>query len=58
MKERKIVILFIVDGIKRIGQRIDLIKDTINNGFIDLVNKDVEIYVNTKDELKRIITRR
>jgi len=55
MKERKIVILFIVDGIKRIGQRIDLIKDTINNGFIDLVNKDVEIYVNTKDELKRIV---
>ena len=30
----------------------NLIKDTINNGFIDLVNKDVEIYVNTKDELK------
>ena len=52
-KERKIVILFIVEGIKKINQRINLIKNTLNERFLDLIDKDIEIYVNTRDNLVR-----
>lgn len=56
LRERKIIILFIVDGIVRINQRISLIKSTINSHFIDCFSQDIELYVNTPDELLNTIT--
>lgn len=50
-RERRIVVLFIVDGIVRINQRINLIKDTINKHFIDCFAYDIELYINTADKL-------
>lgn len=50
-RERKIVILFIVDGIVKINQRINLIKDTINKHFIDCFENEIELYINTADKL-------
>lgn len=58
LRERKIVVLFIVDGIVRINQRISLIKNTIYSNFVDCFDKDIEIYVNTPDELVDTITDR
>ncbi len=51
LRERKIVVLFIVDGIVRINQRISLIKNTIYSNFVDCFDKDIEIFVNTPEEL-------
>ena len=50
-RERRIVILFIVDGIVKITQRINLIKETVNKHFIDCFSNDIELYINTADKL-------
>ena len=54
-RERRIVILFIVDGIAKITQRINLIKDTVNKHFIDCFANDIELYINTSDKLMEFI---
>ena len=57
-RERKIVILFIVEGVASIEKRISLIKDTINAHFIDCFSKDIDMYVNTPDKLIESIKER
>lgn len=56
--ERKIVVLFIVDGIVRINQRISLIKNSINTNFMDCFNYGIEMYINTPDLLINAIQNR
>ena len=50
-RERRVVILFIVDGIVKVNQRLALIKDTVNKNFIDCFNYGIELYINTPDKL-------
>jgi len=54
-KERKIIVLFIVDGIAYIDQRINLIKKTILDQLDDLVSLDMEFYFNTPENLLKIL---
>lgn len=55
LRERKIYVLFIVDGIVRINQRISLIKNTINSHFIDCFSQEIELFIDTPDKLIDII---
>lgn len=57
MKEHKIIVFFIIEGVNpdQIGARKDLIKRTIYEEVYDLLDKDMEIYVDTKDHLLDIV---
>jgi len=57
-REKRIIVLFIVDGTERIQQRIDLVKFTIYERLLDVLDSDFEIYVGTKDELLHILKKR
>lgn len=57
-REKRIVVLFIVDGTERIQQRIDLVKFTIYERLLDVLDSEFEIYVGTKDELLHILKKR
>ncbi len=58
LRERQIYVLFIVDGIVRINQRISMIKNTLYSNFVDCFDKEIEIFVNTPGELMDTITDR
>ena len=53
--QNKIVVLFIIEGTSKIKERIDLIKYTINETLIDMIDDNFEIYIDTKDNLLNII---
>lgn len=57
-RERRIIILFIVEGVVKIKQRISLIKNSVNTNFMDCFNSDIEMYINTPDELLKDINER
>ncbi|WCF11742.1 replication-relaxation family protein (plasmid) [Paenibacillus thiaminolyticus] len=50
-REKRIVVLFIVDGTTKIKERIDLIKYTIYERLLDVLDTDFEVYVGTSDSL-------
>lgn len=53
--ERKIVVLFVIEGTTKIDSRIDLVKHTINEGLLDKMDSNFEIYVDTKDNLLKML---
>ncbi|WCK57743.1 replication-relaxation family protein (plasmid) [Aneurinibacillus sp. Ricciae_BoGa-3] len=54
-KERKIVVLFICDGTARTQERADLVRYTIYERIIDIMDADFEIYIGTKEELLTLL---
>lgn len=54
-KEKKIVMLFIVDGIAVVDQRINLIKKTLIDEMGDCFKDGFEVLVGTMDEMKKTI---
>lgn len=54
-KEKKIVVLFIIDGTNNVEKRKDLIRHTIANNILDLVTGDFDIYIGTPEELLKLI---
>lgn len=57
-KEKKIIVLFIVDGIVRVNQRINAIKKTLYERLDDLINDDIEFYIQTPDKLIEIVNKK
>lgn len=49
--ERKIIVLFILENVTNISDRIDLIKTTIYEEILDLLGPNFDIYVGAKDTL-------
>lgn len=54
-KKKPMKILFICGGVKNKEKRIAMIKKTISMNFIDLVETDFDIYVDSHEELLKII---
>lgn len=54
-KKKPMKILFICGGVKNKEKRIAMIKKTISMNFIDLVETDFDIYVDSHDELLKVI---
>lgn len=54
-RERRIVVLFIVDGTERLQERIDLIKFTIYERLLDVLDSEFEIFVGTSEELLELM---
>lgn len=54
-KEKKIIVLFICENTNRLEERINLIKYTIFEQIIDIIDSDLEIYVGTKDQLLSLL---
>lgn len=57
-REKKIVVLFIVDGTEMLQKRIDLIKHTIYERLLETMDSEFEIYVGTSDQLLNLLERR
>ena len=57
-REKRIIVLFIVDGTHRLKERIDLVKFTIFDRLLDVLNHEFEIYVGTQDELINLLKKR
>lgn len=57
-REKKIVVLFIVDGTERLQQRIDLVKYTIYERLLDVLDSEFEIYVGTSEQLLSLMGKR
>lgn len=57
-REKRIVVLFIVDGTTRIKERIDLVKYTIYERLLDVLDADFEIYVGTSEDLHSLMKNR
>lgn len=57
-REKRIVVLFIVEGTSRIKERIDLVKYTIYERLLDVLDSDFEIYVGTSEDLLSLMKNR
>lgn len=57
-KENKIIVLFIVDGIVRVNQRIHAIKKTLHDRLDDLISEEIEFYIQTPDKLIEIVNKK
>ncbi|MFF2531569.1 replication-relaxation family protein [Brevibacillus sp. NPDC058079] len=57
-REKRIVVLFIVEGTSRIKERIDLIKYTIYERLLDVLDSEFEIYVGTSADLRSLLSNR
>lgn len=53
--DKKVVILFICNNKGRINERIDLIKHSINENFIDCLKGNIELYVGVSEKLISVI---
>ena len=53
--EKKIVVLFIIEGTNRKEARIDLVRHTINEGLLDKMDSNFEIYVDTKENILKML---
>lgn len=51
--ERKIIVLFICNGVKQVDKRINLVKRTIYNAIIDKITDNFEVIVGSHDGLIR-----
>lgn len=56
-KDKKLVMIFIVDGVANVDQRVSLIKKTIFNELIDCMKDGFEVLVGPKDEMLEAIQR-
>lgn len=57
-REKRIVVLFIVDGTDRIKERISTIKYTIYERLLDVLDAEFEVYVGTSEELLSLLKNR
>lgn len=57
-RERRVVVLFIVDGTERLEERIDLIKFTIYERLLDVLDSEFEIFVGTSEQLLLLMEER
>lgn len=53
--ERKIVMLFVIEGVTKIEERINLVKHTIADSFMDAIDSGFDVYVNTSENLLKMI---
>lgn len=56
--EKKIVVLFIIEGTDKKEARIDLVKHTINEGILDKMDSNFEIFVDTKENILKMLQER
>jgi|GEM_PF-5401142 len=54
-KERKIIVLFILNNSEKIQERKDLIRYTITERILDLIDDNFEIYIGTQEEILNVI---
>jgi hypothetical protein len=57
-REKKIVVLFIVDGTEKLQQRINLVKHTIYERLLDSLDSEFEIYIGTSEQLLSLLEKR
>ncbi|WPS85475.1 replication-relaxation family protein (plasmid) [Brevibacillus halotolerans] len=57
-REKRIVVLFIIDGTTKIKERTDLIKYTIYERLLDVLDAEFEIYVGTSKDLLYLLKNR
>jgi hypothetical protein len=57
-REKRIVVFFIVDGTTKVKERIDLIKYTIYERLLDVLDAEFEIYVGSSDDLLSLMKNR
>lgn len=53
--ERKIIVLFIIENTPNIEKRKDLVRYSIYEEILDLVGKDFDIYVGSKEEILNLL---
>jgi len=53
--DRKIVMLFVIEGVTKVTERINLVKHTIADGFMDAIDSGIDIYVDTKENLLKMM---
>lgn len=58
LKERRIVVLFIVEGVKNVEERKNLIKNSIMHQISDIINIEFEFYINTPDKLIETVSKK
>lgn len=57
-REKRIVVLFIVEGTHHTQSRIDLVKYTIYERLLDVLDSEFEIYVGTSEDLLNLLKKR
>jgi hypothetical protein len=55
-KEKKIILLFICEGTSRLKERVDLVKYTIFERLIDVMDSDFEVYVGSKEQILKLLS--
>lgn len=53
--ERKIIVLFIIENVSDVKQREDLVKLTIYEELLDLIGKDFDIYIGSKEKILNLL---
>lgn len=54
-EERKIVVLFIIENVTNIEKRKDLVRYSIYEEILDLIDKDFDIYIGSKKEILTLL---
>jgi len=57
-KEKKIIVLFICEGTTRIEERIDLVKHTLFERLMDILDKDIEFYIGSSEAILSLLKNR
>lgn len=57
-REKRIVVLFIIGGTNKVKQRTDLVKKTIYDRLLDVIDSEFEIYVGTSEQLLELLEKR
>lgn len=55
LKERKIIVLFVVENVENVEGRIDLVMHTLSERLMDKIDSNLEFYINTKDKIIEIL---
>lgn len=54
-KERKMIMLFIVNNTEKIQERKDLVKYTLSERILDIIDSNFEVYIGTQEEILETI---
>lgn len=55
LKERKIVVLFVVENVQNVQGRIDLVLHTLSERLMDKIDSSLEFYIGTKETLLEVL---
>lgn len=54
-REKKIVVLFLIDGTNSVENRKDIVRHSISNIILDVLDSDFEIFIGTRNEILNLM---